>query len=186
MSADESPAHRTFRENLRHHREQHGWSQGELARRLRDAGWSALGHQTTVNRLESGQRAPRLDEALAIARALEADLGTLLAPPEAIAVLDATSASARDQHAQWRSIVALVDGFHDQRASLARLRTEVARRIQAGEYSGDTAVYAEQVLTSADQALARTAEEALDRGRRQWEQFDEQRAQREDVEAGDA
>lgn len=59
-----------FRASMRARREAAGWSQADLARRLDAAGLGALGHQTTVARVESGARPVKLDEAAGIAEAL--------------------------------------------------------------------------------------------------------------------
>lgn len=73
---DESDLNRQFRKNMRGEREARGMSQGELSRRLIDAGWPIF-HQTTINRIESGTRPVKLDEAMAIADALGVDLEEL-------------------------------------------------------------------------------------------------------------
>jgi transcriptional regulator with XRE-family HTH domain len=64
-----------FIANMKELREAQGWSQGELAKRMRDAGWSGF-HQTTISRIEKGERPVRLGEARGIADAL----GTLVGP----------------------------------------------------------------------------------------------------------
>lgn len=70
-----------FAENMRRRREVNGWSQGELARRMREAGWDAF-HQTTISRVENGERPVRLGEARAIAQVLGTGLTMLLQPVE--------------------------------------------------------------------------------------------------------
>lgn len=74
----ETGLNRRFRHNLKTEREQQGISQAELSRRLIDAGWTTLGHQTTLHRVESGARPVKLDEAGAIADALGLDLEAML------------------------------------------------------------------------------------------------------------
>lgn len=67
----------TFGANVRRARERSGWTQGELADRL-------SGHSMTrdkILRLESGTRPTPLDEAVAIAQALEMRLDDLLMAP---------------------------------------------------------------------------------------------------------
>lgn len=83
---DESELNRYFRENMRATRDQEGISQGELSKRLIDAGWPVF-HQTTVARIESGNRPVKLDEADAIAQALNSTLPVLIAPPHALEIL---------------------------------------------------------------------------------------------------
>ncbi|UFS58917.1 helix-turn-helix transcriptional regulator [Subtercola endophyticus] len=61
---------RSFARNVKRMRERVGWSQLELAQRLSEIGVPGF-HQTTVARIESGQRALRASEAIAVARLLE-------------------------------------------------------------------------------------------------------------------
>lgn len=70
-----------FVESMKRIREELGWSQGELARRMSDAGWSAF-HQTTISRIEKGERPVRLGEARGIASALGALVGQMILPTE--------------------------------------------------------------------------------------------------------
>lgn len=60
-----------FVANMRRLREEHGWSQGEMAKRMQDAGWTEF-HQTTISRMEKGSRPVRLGEARGIAGVLGA------------------------------------------------------------------------------------------------------------------
>ncbi len=68
----------TFASRVRQVREARGWSQEELARRLAEIG-PRLG-PTAITRLERGDRAVRVEEAVAIARALMTPLNALLQP----------------------------------------------------------------------------------------------------------
>ena len=54
-----------FRERLRRERESHHWSQADLARKLSAVGLSV--HPTTIAKIEGGDRAVRIAEAVAIA-----------------------------------------------------------------------------------------------------------------------
>lgn len=65
-----------FRTNVRHYREQADMTQAELAKRLVDEGF--LFHAQTVYKIERGERQVRLNEAVAIARALGVDVNILL------------------------------------------------------------------------------------------------------------
>ncbi|MBE4716752.1 helix-turn-helix transcriptional regulator [Pseudarthrobacter sp. AB1] len=62
-------------------REELGWSQGELAKRMSDSGWEGF-HQTTISRIEKGERPVRLGEARGLAKALGALVGQMLLPAE--------------------------------------------------------------------------------------------------------
>ncbi|MFF0770920.1 helix-turn-helix domain-containing protein [Nonomuraea wenchangensis] len=78
MEPDEFDPEGMFAANMRAVRQQRGWSQHELGTRLVEAGMSL--HQSTIARIESGQRPVRLNEAVAMARALGVGLADLLAP----------------------------------------------------------------------------------------------------------
>lgn len=62
-------------------REEQGWSQGELARRMAESGWEGF-HQTTISRIEKGERPVRLGEARGLAKALGALVGQMILPPD--------------------------------------------------------------------------------------------------------
>lgn len=69
-----------FIENMKTLRERKGWSQGELARNVAALGWDSF-HQTTISRIEKGERPVRLAEARGIAAALEASVAQMTSPP---------------------------------------------------------------------------------------------------------
>lgn len=66
---DDGPVSQYFAINLLRAREERGWTQEQLAARVRDAGVPCS--QTTIWKLEQGQREVKLTEAVAIGRALE-------------------------------------------------------------------------------------------------------------------
>lgn len=68
-----------FAQNMLVLREQKGLSQADLVRRLRENGWHTV-HQTTISRIENGERPVRFGEARAIAQALEVTADRLLMP----------------------------------------------------------------------------------------------------------
>lgn len=72
-----------FGYNLRRLRESSGWSQSELARRMKAAGWDKY-NQMAVSRTEEGSRAVRLDEAVALAGVFGRGLNDLLGPVGAV------------------------------------------------------------------------------------------------------
>lgn len=85
--------------NLRTLREARGLSQAELARLVTEMG--VLGfHQTTIARIESGQRAMRAAEGVAIARVMETNL-EWLSESRANAHLRALSADLREKSAAF-------------------------------------------------------------------------------------
>ncbi|MFI7584848.1 helix-turn-helix transcriptional regulator [Kocuria sp. M1N1S27] len=68
-----------FAESVKRLREERGWSQGELARQLLAAGMEGF-HQTTVSRIEKGERPVRLGEARALARVFDTSVDRMVAP----------------------------------------------------------------------------------------------------------
>lgn len=77
MSSIEENEDGWFAENVRVFRERRGWSQADLARRLKGSGWKQF-HPTTVSRIENGDRGVKLSEAAAIAKILQVDLKQLM------------------------------------------------------------------------------------------------------------
>ncbi|GAB3183637.1 hypothetical protein GCM10027060_18930 [Nesterenkonia halophila] len=71
-----------FRENMKSERESQEISQAELARRMSAVGYNF--HQQTVQKIESGTRPVRLDEAADISRELGHDLNDMLSTPETL------------------------------------------------------------------------------------------------------
>ena len=98
-----------FRLNMRLYRDRNGWSQGELSRRLLNAGWTIF-HQTTVSRIEAGERPIKLGEARAITAVLGATLEQMLAAPEEVKLVDSLTAAIRSLYeCQLRADQALAD-----------------------------------------------------------------------------
>ncbi|TFE78222.1 XRE family transcriptional regulator [Micrococcus aloeverae] len=58
-------------------REESEWSQGEMARRMTELGWKGF-HQTTISRIEKGERPVRLGEAQGIAAALNVTVDQMI------------------------------------------------------------------------------------------------------------
>lgn len=73
---------KVFGKNQKHLRLLKGWSQSELARRMRVVdGWEKY-NQVAVSRTEEGERVVRLDEAVALANVLDSTVGYLMSPPD--------------------------------------------------------------------------------------------------------
>lgn len=110
-------AERNFATNMRLRREELGWSQGELSRRMRQGGWSNF-HQTTVSRIEKHERPIRLSEAGAIARVLEIPL-SLLELPEGVAHgVTRVRTALLDTEASGRRLTEAVDDYTAERTAL--------------------------------------------------------------------
>ena len=74
----ESPSQIHFRKRARREREQRGWSQADVAKKLTAKGIDKI-HPTTVAKIESGDREVKLDEATAIADLFDMSLDVLVA-----------------------------------------------------------------------------------------------------------
>jgi transcriptional regulator with XRE-family HTH domain len=66
-----------FRERVKKERDRRGWSQADVAKMLGDKGIKGI-YPTTVAKIESGERAVRIDEATALADLFEVPLDALL------------------------------------------------------------------------------------------------------------
>lgn len=109
-------------------REEKGLSQADLVRLLRDAGWHGV-HQTTISRIEKGERPVRLGEAKAISTALGVELPQLLLTPEdSHLAADLASARERFEHLEQVLKNRTVDYFKATR----ELSDEYGRAFEAG------------------------------------------------------
>jgi transcriptional regulator with XRE-family HTH domain len=92
-----------FRERMARMREAKGMTQTDLARALKK-GFGLPFHQQTIQRIESGERPIRLNEANLIAQTLEADLSTMMSDmgtPEAVRLnLDLTGQRLAERGAE--------------------------------------------------------------------------------------
>lgn len=124
-----------FVESMKRIREELGWSQGELARRMSDAGWTAF-HQTTISRIEKGERPVRLGEARGIASALGALVGQMILPSE-------TSKALRDLELSCKTI------------------SQAGRRLQDAvqEYMGEQSVLKHSLRQARDAQTAKESDE---------------------------
>jgi transcriptional regulator with XRE-family HTH domain len=77
-----APWEANFRDHMKRLREAKGMTQSELARQLKQRGLPY--HQQTVQRVESGERPIRLDEAFQIASVLESRVDLMIASPNAL------------------------------------------------------------------------------------------------------
>lgn len=91
-----------FGKHLKAQREHHGWSQPELAGRLKERGIDLM-HPTTVAKIEAGTRSVRINEALAFADVFDMSVDALLGRREpdhttlTFAMVNASSYAAKAQ-----------------------------------------------------------------------------------------
>lgn len=78
---------RRFIENLKRLREQRGWTQTDLARKMVEAGWEKY-TQMTVSRTEKMERPLRLSEAQTLAEIFGESVVKMMAPSEERAIID--------------------------------------------------------------------------------------------------
>lgn len=113
-----------FGANLRQMREARGWSQSELARRMREeAGWKKYS-QMGVSRTEDNLRSVRLDEAVALASVLGVSVERLLTGEpvrKEILILEESAQALIDA---WKGTIEAV-------ASLVATREELASLLDA-------------------------------------------------------
>ncbi|MEV7606095.1 helix-turn-helix transcriptional regulator [Paenarthrobacter sp. NPDC089322] len=114
-----------FRENMRALRERKGWSQGELSRRLIDGGWPIF-HQTTISRIESGDRPIKLGEARAIARALGSNVTTMVSLPVETSIVQGLAGAIGDVRVAQNRIRDAYEMLAETRAKLSELVDFVA------------------------------------------------------------
>ncbi|MFC9518558.1 helix-turn-helix domain-containing protein [Nocardiaceae bacterium NPDC056970] len=142
-----------FAENMKLLREQRGWSQGEMARQMQRAGWGTF-HQTTISRIEKGDRPVRVGEAGAIAEVLGASLGRLIDRPAVVHELTKLSSLLHGLDAVKMDLARAGSGYRALQYELRRALEEAG----AGVYERFSA---EEQRRFAD-ALSRDASFYLD------------------------
>lgn len=70
-----------FIRSMKRLREERGWTQADLSRKMADIGWSGM-YQTTISRMEKGERPVRIGEARGLARVFDVTVGMMIAQPE--------------------------------------------------------------------------------------------------------
>jgi transcriptional regulator with XRE-family HTH domain len=122
-----------FARNMLTRREEKGISQADLVKALRDNGWSSV-HQTTISRIEKGERPVRLGEARVIAEALGVELiQLLLTPDDSKLALELAAARERLESVRQAIKNRTVDYFKAQRQLLDAVSRGVASGIEPME-----------------------------------------------------
>jgi len=121
-----SVAEANFVANLKGARESLGLSQSDLAARMRGLGFSGF-YQTTVSRLENGERPVRLGEAIGFATALHQSLDALLVPEELARWMDRILADIYWLGERASRFLAARDDLQKTREGLATTIAEAER-----------------------------------------------------------
>ena len=124
--ADSDVGHRDeerFVASLRRLREERGWSQSELATKMREQGWASF-RQTTISRLEKGEQSVRIGEARALAQLLGVSVDAMLAPSQEAHLVDPPR---DDLERERRAIPAAILGLEELEASRMAMRGHLAQ-----------------------------------------------------------
>ncbi|GAA4746597.1 helix-turn-helix transcriptional regulator [Gordonia alkaliphila] len=105
-----------FRLTVKRLREQLGWSQAQLAEKLREQGFSQF-HPTTVSRVEKGDRAVRLAEARGFAKAFDRTVGEMMLDEASGAYHDRLSRDLDDLWVERQAIRAAAGRAQGHRTS---------------------------------------------------------------------
>jgi transcriptional regulator with XRE-family HTH domain len=105
--------------NLKRLREARGWSQNELATRMRADGWPSF-RQTTISRLEKGEQSVRIGEARALAAILGQRLETMVYPPEDAHALEVVHSALYGVHAATAKLRLSAMNLETERIRLQR------------------------------------------------------------------
>lgn len=155
-----------FGQNLARLREKQGISQSGLARAMAGQGFTF--HQTTISRIEAGERPVRLAEATALAELVGAGVGDLTRPP------DAAEAIARVGRAM-RKVTESLQGTEDYAALAVLSKDSLKHALEQARRAG---VF-EEVTKTVERLLDIEPEEAVRRGRERAENFEKVEEYRE-------
>jgi transcriptional regulator with XRE-family HTH domain len=153
-----APWEQAFIETMVRTRRGRSWSQTELAQRL-SAGGGLPFHQQTIQRIESGSRPLRLNEAVVIARVLDlGDLETAITPPTPEGARSLMATSLKLSEDEYDRVTRRLDEIHVLATEAAeRLGSEAERfRRQVSERRQDANLYLDAVnLVQRWETLAR-------------------------------
>lgn len=154
-----------FADNIREERERRGKSQAEIARLMRERGWSY--HPQTVQRIEAGHRKVSVGEAEALARILHTTVDRLTWPGRAASSAGLMDMTIGRALGSWEQIAA---GTTHLLYQLSQLATSVGEAERAGYYESDKV---QEIVREARTVLERTPEGALAEGRKDYEELAE-------------
>lgn len=148
-----------FAVNLREQREIQGTSQAELARQMKERGWSW--HPQTVQRVEGGHRKVTIGEAQAIAAILRTTADRLTWPGQAASVAALLETTAGRAYEAWEQITAWASSLLYAQHQLAITLSEVEGR----QYLGSDKI--QEIVHDARQAKELAAEDAVKAARQE-------------------
>jgi transcriptional regulator with XRE-family HTH domain len=156
---------RWFGENLRAAREQQEMSQTALAKRMAGAGFSNF-HQSTVARLEAGDRPVRLSEGLELSLILGTPLGHLTWPPVRLNRLKKFQHAVQEARERYVSLEELTQDLLNSVELLAQLLPDIEKLLANGELDEDDLPPDFDIdLEQARQLVSSTPEDAVVQGR---------------------
>lgn len=131
-------------------REENGWSQGEMARRMTEAGWPGF-HQTTISRMEKGERPVRLGEARAIAQIFGALVGQMILPTTAAKATRELELQLDSTRNARMALSAALHAFEVEKQALRLQLMDWRDQVDLGEVvDGDIRARAETVLAASE------------------------------------
>lgn len=145
---------RIFGANLRQLREEKGWSQSELARRMQESGWPKYS-QVAVSRTEEGTRAVRLDEAIDLGALFDANVSRMISPPSSRA------GQIYELQRQSQSMAEAARDLH-QAARAYEQKRQAAWAVQRGIAATATSSWSSKDLREAFERELHALEEVLE------------------------
>jgi transcriptional regulator with XRE-family HTH domain len=158
---------RWFGENLRTVREQQEISQTGLARMMAEAGFSNF-HQSTVARIEAGERPVRLSEGLELSVILGTPIGSLTWPPARLSRLNRFLHLVHEARSRYVGIETLTQEFNRSIESLTPFLADIEKLIDDGVLGEDDLPQDFDVdLRQVRQLVRSRPEDAVAKGRAQ-------------------
>ena len=160
-----SDRERWFGENLRAAREQKEMSQTALAKKMAAAGFSNF-HQSTVGRVEAGERPVRLSEGQELSLILGIPLGFLTWPPARLNRLNKFLYAVQNARERYASLEELTQDFLNSVEMLAQFLPDIEKLLEDGELGEEDLPPDFDIdLKQARQLVSSTPEDAVLQGR---------------------
>ena len=143
-----------FIANMKRIREEQGWSQGEFAKRMKDAEWEAF-HQTTVSRIEKGERPVRLGEARGIAQVLGTLVGQMILPTSGSKALRDLELTVQDASRSASILGQAAEDFIFERSMIRERLKDLAEADLGNDVDEGIAERRDMVMKRAERELER-------------------------------